>query len=128
MPIVYKNEPQTYKGSPPGLRTTLVLRNWGGEDTSCNLIYPCSKEWLPHSSTDLILYNQKGIEVAKKHIKIAVNGSKLWTYKEIFDEDEREKAGDKSYIIIKDSTCRLFGFHGQVNNNGIFSLDHMFGF
>lgn len=128
MPIVYKNEPQTYKGNPPGLRTTLVLRTFGGEDTFCNLIYPCSSDWLPHSSTDLILYNQKGQEVAKKRIAIPMNGSHLWTYKEMFNEAERREAGEKNYITIKDTTCRLFGFHGQVNKNNVFSLDHMFGF
>jgi len=128
MPIVYKNEPQSYKGNPPGLRTTLVLRTAGGEDTFCNLIYPCSKEWLPHSSTDLILFNEKGVEVAKKQIKIPVNGSRLWTYKEMFGEQERTQAGQNSYIVIKDVTCRLFGFHGQINKNNVFSMDHMFGY
>lgn len=128
MPVVYKNEPQSYKGNPPGVRTTLVLRNYGGADTFCNLVYPCSKEWLPNSSTDLILHNQQGVEVARKRISIPVNGSRLWSYKEIFDENERKLAGEKSYTIIKDTTCRLFGFHGQVNENGVFSLDHMFGF
>jgi hypothetical protein len=127
MPIVYKNEPQTYKGNPPGVRTTLVLRTLGGNDTFCNLIYPCSKEWVEQSSTDLILNNSNGKEVARKQIKININGSTLWTYKQMFNEVERTKAGENSYIIIKDTTCRLFGFHGQVNDK-TFSLDHMFGF
>jgi hypothetical protein len=128
MPIVYKNEPQTYKGNPPGLRTTLVLRTFGGEDTFCNLIYPCSSKWLEHSSTDLILHNQKGQEITRKRIAIPQNGSRLWTYKETFNDKERKQAGEESYIVIKDNTCRLFGFHGQVNKNNVFSLDHMFGF
>jgi hypothetical protein len=127
MPIVYKNEPQTYKGNPPGLRTTLMLRTFGGDDTFCHLIYPCSKEWLPQSSTDLILHNGEGKEVARKHIKINLNGSQRWSYKEMFNQEERNAAGDNSYIVIKDVTCRLFGFHGQVNDK-TFSLDHMFGF
>ena len=128
IPVVYKNEPQSYKGNPPGLRTTLVLRTCGGEDTFCNLIYPCSKDWLPQSSTDLILFNEQGVEIAKKHIEIPINGSRLWTYKEIFNEAEREESGQRSYIVIKDNSCRLFGFHGQVNKHNVFSLDHMFGF
>lgn len=128
IPIVYKNEPQTYKGNPPGLRTTLVLRTFGGEDTFCNLIYPCSKTWLPKSSTDLILHNGKGVEVARKRIEIPMSGSRLWSYKEMFNESERELATENSYVVIKDTTCRLFGFHGQVNKNEVFSLDHMFGF
>ena len=30
--------------------------------------------------------------------------------------------------MIRDATCRLFGYHGLVGRNGAFSLDHMFGF
>ncbi len=128
IPLVYKNQPQTYKGNPPGLRTTLVLRTLGGADTFCQLIYPCSKTWLPHSSTDLILHNAKGEQICKKRINIPMSGSILWSYKEMFSRDEQQQAGENNYIIIKDTTCRLFGFHGQVNSNDIFSFDHMFGF
>ncbi len=128
MPIVYKGEPQTYKGNPPGLRTTLVLRVVGGEDTFCNLIYPCSKDWLKNSTTNIILFNEQGSEITKKSITIPANGSHLWTYKEMFTTEERTLAGENAYLVIKDTTCRLFGFHGQVNHKDIFSLDHMFGF
>jgi hypothetical protein len=31
-------------------------------------------------------------------------------------------------VMIRDVTCRLFGYHGLVNQEGAFSLDHMFGF
>jgi hypothetical protein len=30
--------------------------------------------------------------------------------------------------MIRDATCRLFGYHGLIGCNGSFSLDHMFGF
>ena len=30
--------------------------------------------------------------------------------------------------MIRDTTCRLFGYHGLLAGNGAFSLDHMFGF
>ena len=29
---------------------------------------------------------------------------------------------------VRDTTCRLFGYHGLVHPDGGFSLDHMFGF
>ena len=36
--------------------------------------------------------------------------------------------GGTGYVIIRDTTCRLFGFHGLVNGDKSFCLDHMFGF
>jgi hypothetical protein len=37
-------------------------------------------------------------------------------------------AGESGYVLIRDTTCRLFGFHGVDNSSGSFSFDHMFGF
>jgi hypothetical protein len=37
-------------------------------------------------------------------------------------------AGDAGYVLIRDLTCRLFGFHGVEDDAGGLSLDHMFGF
>jgi hypothetical protein len=31
-------------------------------------------------------------------------------------------------MLIRDTTCRLFGYHGLMAEGGRFSLDHMFGF
>jgi hypothetical protein len=30
--------------------------------------------------------------------------------------------------VIRDTTCRLFGYHGLIGRDGGFSLDHMFGY
>jgi len=30
--------------------------------------------------------------------------------------------------MVRDTTCRLFGYHGLIDPEGRFSLDHMFGF
>jgi hypothetical protein len=46
----------------------------------------------------------------------------------MFTEDEIKAAGDNCYVIIRDTTCRLFGYHGLVSGDSAFSLDHMFGF
>ena len=37
-------------------------------------------------------------------------------------------AGPGAYVVIRDKTCRLFGYHGLLNGDNSFSLDHMFGF
>lgn len=46
----------------------------------------------------------------------------------MFDADERARAGEGAYVIVRDTTCRLFGYHGILAENGGFSFDHMFGF
>ena len=35
--------------------------------------------------------------------------------------------GEGGYVVVRDTTCRLFGYHGLVGTDA-FSLDHMFGF
>ncbi|MFP8880555.1 MAG: hypothetical protein VCE43_14520 [Myxococcota bacterium] len=100
LPVIFRNEPQSYRGPAPGLSTRLFLRlGFGGRQTFCHLIYPASGSWLDTSSTRLML----------------------------FDAGERSSARD-GYLIVRDSTCRLFGFHGLVSRTGAFSFDHMFGF
>ncbi len=128
--LVYKNEPQSYAGQPPGLSTRLFLRlgRENGTDTLCHLIYPASTPWHAHSNTDLILMDAKGTEMFKKTVHIACSGSLLWRYHEMFDQKERLHAGPDAYIIIRDTTCRLFGYHGLIIGDQSFSLDHMFGF
>jgi len=89
---------------------------------------PASTPWHTESTTDLILVNAAGGEVARKQIHIPCGGSRFWRYGEIFDGATRAKAGENAYIVIRDTTCRLFGYHGVMGNDGAFSLDHMFGF
>lgn len=127
--MVYKNEPQSYSGKPPGLSTRLFLRmGVDGADTLCHLIYPASTPWHAKSKTDLILFDRNGNEVVKKRIEIPCSGSHLWRTSEIFTSEERAMAGEHSYVLIRDTTCRLFGYHGLENGDEAFSLDHMFGF
>ena len=33
-----------------------------------------------------------------------------------------------SWTAVRDTTCRLFGYHGLTNGESAFSFDHMFGF
>jgi len=127
--LTYKGEPQSYAGRPPGLSTRLFLRLGPASfDTLCHLIYPASTPWHGESATDLELHDAQGAEVARRRIAIPCSGSFLFRYGETFDAKTRDRAGDGAYIIIRDLTCRLFGYHGLLRRDGGFSFDHMFGF
>jgi hypothetical protein len=127
--LTYRDEPQSYAGRPPGLSTRLYLRLGDGDyDTLCQLIYPASRPWLQASATEVILYDRGGGEVARSHLAIPCSGSRLWSYGTLFDEPTRARAGAGAYAVIRDTTCRLFGYHGLTRRGGAFSLDHMFGF
>jgi hypothetical protein len=129
--LTRRGEPQSYAGRPPGLSTRLVLR-LGPEplDTLCHLIYPASTPWHATSRTTLHLHAADGREVAERALEIPCSGSRLWRYSEMFDDDSRAKAakrGPGAYVVVRDLTCRLFGYHGLMSDRA-FSLDHMFGF
>jgi hypothetical protein len=125
---VYKSEPQSYAGPPPGLSTRLFLRVGPAPlQTFCHLIYPASKPWLPHSDTALILMAADGAQVSTEKVAIPCSGSLLWRVDEIFDATTLAQAGDGAYVLVRDTTCRLFGFHG-LRTAEAFSFDHMFGF
>ena len=127
--LVYKNEPQSYAGRPPGLTTRLFLRvGQKPYDTFCHLTYPASTPWHPTSDTALILTSSEGKEIARKTIAIPCSGSHHWRVSTTFDEDALEQAGEGAYVTIRDTTCRLFGYHGLISGDTAFSLDHMFGF
>lgn len=133
MALTYKGEPQSYGGPPPGLTTRLFLRlgdapvGGASPDTLCHLIYPASTPWHAESETELLLMRGDGTEVARTGLAIPCGGSRLWRSSEMFDGDARARAGARAYVIIRDQTCRLFGYHGLIGGNA-FSLDHMFGF
>jgi hypothetical protein len=125
VPVIYKDEPQSYTNKPPGLTTRLFLRlGTDGLDTMCHLVYPVSKPWHAQSDSKLILHDAGGKPIAEKSLAIPCGGSRFWLLSEMFSAEERARAG---YVIVRDFTCRLFGFHGLVGKNS-FCLDHMFGF
>ena len=127
--LTYKNEPQSYSSRPPGLSTRLFLRIGPAPyDTLCHLIYPSSTPWHARSATELELRDGAGATIARRAVEIPCGGSYLWRYAETFDKAERAQAGDNAYVVVRDTTCRLFGYHGLMNGSGSFSFDHMFGF
>jgi hypothetical protein len=127
--LTYRDEPQSYGGRPPGLSTRLFLRlGECGYDTMCHLIYPASRRWRPASATEILLYDGNGREIARTGLTIPCSGSHLWRYHTLFDSSIRAGAGPGAYAVVRDPTCRLFGYHGLLGADGAFSLDHMFGF
>jgi|HubBroStandDraft_6_1064221.scaffolds.fasta_scaffold25326_3 hypothetical protein len=127
--LTYRDEPQSYSGRPPGLSTTLFLRLGDHEyDTLCHLIYPASLPWRKESATEIILRDGGGSEIGRKSLAIPCSGSLLVRYHTLFDKDVRAAAGPGAYAVIRDPTCRLFGYHGLIGRDGAFSLDHMFGY
>jgi hypothetical protein len=127
--MTYKNEPQSYTGKPPGLSTRLFLKlGFEGFASVCALIYPASAPWLAQSSTDLELHGPDGASLATRRVAIPCSGSLLFRPSDHFTPAELAAAGERGYVLIRDLTCRLFGYHGLETQDGRFSLDHMFGF
>ncbi|MDP9096697.1 MAG: hypothetical protein M3N26_09145, partial [Pseudomonadota bacterium] len=127
--MTYRDEPQSYSGPPPGLSTRLFLKL--GDRTRRSfaaLIYAASSPWHATSDTTLLLHDATGAVIAERRIAIACSGSALVFPHEHFGDDWLERAGPTGYVIIRDATCRLFGYHGLMDDAGAFSLDHMFGF
>ncbi len=129
MPAVWRNEPNAYLGKPPGLSTRLYLRlpDRPGR-TMCHLTFPTSGRWRDRSETDLILHSAAGAEIARRHIDIPCSGSRLVDVAVEFDAGELAQAKGGGYVLVRDTTCRLFGYHIFLGAGGGFALDHMFGF
>jgi hypothetical protein len=125
----YRDEPQSYSGPPPGLSTRLFLKLGDQRRRSfAMLIYPASGPWRPVSATTLGLHDSGGALIAEAPVAIACSGSVMvWPHRE-FDPTALAAAGPGGYVLIRDPTCRLFGYHGLMDDAGGFSLDHMFGF
>jgi hypothetical protein len=127
--MTYRDEPQSYSGPPPGLSTRLFLKlGQGRRDSFAVLIYPASAPWHPRSGTLLQLHDSAGRIVAEEHVAIACRGSlTVWPHR-IFGAGAVAAAGPDGYVLVRDTSCRLFGYHGLMDDRGAFSLDHMFGF
>ncbi len=127
--MTYRDEPQSYSGPPPGLSTRLFLKLGDGRRQSfAALIYPASAAWHPVSTTTLMLHDSAGALVAETPVAIPCSGSLIVWPHTAFDAASLAAAGAGGYVLIRDPTCRLFGYHGLMDDAGGFSLDHMFGF
>lgn len=127
--MTYRDEPQSYSGPPPGLSTRLFLQLGDERRRSFSaLIYPASAPWRERSATVLQLHDGAGEVIAEEALTIACSGSAMVWPHEVFGAGPLRRAGPRGYVLIRDTTCRLFGYHGRMDEAGRFSLDHMFGF
>ena len=127
--MTYRDEPQSYTGPPPGLTTTLFLKLADASRRGfAVLIYAASAAWHTRSTTELRLHDASGKIIATETIRIARSGSAMVWPHEVFGASALTAAGATGYVIVRDATCRLFGYHGLMDDAGGFSLDHMFGF
>ncbi len=125
----WRDEPQSYTGPPPGLTTTLFLKLGDPRRRGfAVLIYPASAAWHPRSTTELRLHDEAGRIIATEAVRIACSGSIMVWPDEVFGATTLASAGANGYVLVRDATCRLFGYHGLMDDKGGFSLDHMFGF
>ncbi len=131
--MTWRDEPQSYSGPPPGLSTRLFLKlgTRVGEARAKSfalLIYPASAPWHRLSETKLQLTDGNGAVVAEAPLAIPCSGSALVVAEDVFTPAEIQAAGARGYVLVRDTTCRLFGYHGLMTADGRFSMDHMFGF
>jgi hypothetical protein len=127
--MTYRDEPQSYGGPPPGLSTRLFLKLGDARRHSfAVLIYPASAPWHARSTTMLLLHDGAGQVIAEERVAIACSGSTMVWPHEVFGTATLRRAGPDGYVLVRDTTCRLFGYHGLMDDAGGFSLDHMFGF
>jgi len=127
--MTWRDEPQSYTGPPPGLSTRLFLKLGDARRRSfAVLIYASSNPWHATSSTLLQLHDGAGRQIAQDTAAIACSGSAMVWPHEVFGAAALRQAGPDGYVLVRDPTCRLFGYHGLMDDAGGFSLDHMFGF
>ena len=127
--MTWRDEPQSYSGPPPGLTTRLFLRlGEPGRRSFAALIYPASAPWAAQSATVLALHDATGKPIAEERLAIACGGSALVRPEAVFGAALLARAGTDGYVLVRDTTCRLFGYHGLMDAAGGFSCDHMFGF
>ncbi len=129
MLATYGSEPQSYNGPPPGLRTRLFGRS---PPAGCRgffvLIYPTSQTWHELSDTQIQLLDQRGTLLDQRQLQIPQSGSVQFFVDELFDST---LLSAPHQLLIRDSRCRLFGYHGLTQGDGDqtrFSVDHLFGF
>ena len=76
----------------------------------------------------LQLHDGAGKMIAEAPLSIACSGSAMVWPHLAFPADRIAAAGPLGYVLVRDTTCRLFGYAGLMDDAGGFSLDHMFGF
>ena len=96
--------------------------------TTTRISPPLGVAWQAFSSTTLLLHDGTGAVIAERPLAIACSGSAMVFPHRVFGDALLAQAGAEGYVLIRDVTCRLFGYHGLITDAGAFSLDHLFGF
>ena len=115
--LTYNDEPQSYAGRPPGLSTRLFLRLGDG---AARHDLPPDLSGLDavaavSSATEIILHDAAGSEIAARaHGDPLLGLAAVALPARLFDAAARARAGRGAYVVIRDTTCRLFGYHGLL--------------
>lgn len=92
-------------------------------------IHPASAPRTAPSDTRLLLHDGAGAVIAEARLGIPASGSAVVRPDRLSAAAALARAGERGYVLVRDGTCRLFGYHGLLDEaGGRFSLDHMFGF
>ncbi|MEZ5648128.1 MAG: hypothetical protein R3E60_04155 [Alphaproteobacteria bacterium] len=84
--------------------------------------------WTAQSETDLMLHDHRGQEGYAPPHRYSLFGILPSACIEMFDQTALlRQAGDRGYVLIRDTTCRLFGVTNIQGDSGPY-FDHMFGF
>ena len=129
--MTYRDEPQSYSGPPPGLSTTLFLKlgdaraaQFRGADLP-GLRRRGTRVRRPRCSC----MTAPARQIAERDACRSPAPARPWCGRMRCSARRRWRAaGPDGYVLVRDPTCRLFGYHGLMDDAGGFSLDHMFGF
>ncbi len=134
--ILFRCGPEPHHPSVPRDRSPAMAVGEDDYDTVLPVDLPGldTVPWHETSDTKLLLHDGTGNIVAETTVHIACGGSFYFRLSDLFDLDARKAAAKpgaagSGYVLIRDVTCRLFGYHGVITHDvSAFSLDHMFGF
>ena len=119
--MTYKGEPQSYNGPPPGLTTRLFLKLGDASPKvirSSDLPGLC-REWHPHSGTMLMLHDSDGVLLAEQAAcRLHVPARRWFGRTRCSARRCYARAGAGGYVMVDDRTCRLFGYHGLMDDAG----------
>src|SRR2546427_640854 len=85
------------------------------------------RRW-PTPDPKLELPDRSGARIAPEPAATPCSAPRLARPASVFGAAALATAGAAGYVIVRDATCRLFGYHGLTGPDGAFCLDHMFGF
>ena len=128
--MTYRDEPQSYNGPPPGLTTRLFLKLGDGARRSFARadLSGVGAVWhrLGHRAAAA---RRRGARRSPRRASRSPVPDRQWSGRtRCSAPDALAQAGPHGYVLVRDPTCRLFGYHGLMDDRGGFSLDHMFGF